>query len=111
MAAESAESVPIQVAADSDRRGGENRAADPEQGATDDQRHDDHRRVQVDGVAHHLRDQEVVLELLDADVENDGGEGRHREIERPIRIAGTAAIIGPMIGNHSSTPAIRAGPA
>ena len=34
--------------------------------------------MQVDGVAHHLRDEEVVLELLDDDVEDHGREGGHR---------------------------------
>ena len=43
-----------------------------------DERHDQHRGMQVDRVAHHLRHEDVVLELLDDDVEHDRREPGHR---------------------------------
>ena len=61
---EAMEAIPVEIAAGGDRRRGEDGAADAEERATDHERHDHDRRVELHGVAHHLRHEDVVLELL-----------------------------------------------
>ena len=62
--------------------------------------------MELDGVALDLRHEEVVLELLDEEVEEERGDDRPGLAVAARRTAGTAEMIGPMIGTSSSTPAM-----
>ena len=73
-ALEPAEPVSVEVAPERDHRRGEDRAPQPEQRGAHDEGQDDHRRVEVDRVAHDLGHEQVVLELLDDRVQGDRGQ-------------------------------------
>ena len=72
--------APEQVAHDVARGGrdgqGQDRPEQPGQGAADDDREDDRGRMELDRVALDLGHEQVVLELLDEGVQDEGGDDR-----------------------------------
>ena len=83
-ASEAALYVPEQLSDDRRGRDGHDHADEPPHGSEDDQQHDHHRRVDVHGVPLDPRDEQVVLQLLDDDVDEDHGKqevGRGRQHE------------------------------
>ena len=88
-------------------RQGEDRPEQPGDRAADDEREHHDARVQLDRVALDLRDEHVVLDLLDdACTARRAAIAASRPAVRARSTAGIAAMIGPMIGSSSRTPAI-----
>ena len=101
------EQVADDVAARGRDRQGQDRSEQARQRTADDDREDDGGRVELGRVALDLRDQEVVLDLLDQRVQDERGDDRLDARPSPrCSTAGMAEMIGPMIGTSSRTPAI-----
>ena len=105
--AQSAEEVAHDVAEGGRHGQGQDRPEQAGQRPADDDREDDDRRVELDGVALDLRDEEVVLDLLD---ERGTGARAAMTATGPAvaarSTAGIAEMIGPMIGTSSRRPAM-----
>src|SRR6478736_6382006 len=75
---EAAEEVPHDVTERGRDGQSQDRAQQPRQRPADDDREDDRRRVKLDGIALDLRHEDGVLDLLDEEVQEQGGDDRHR---------------------------------
>src|SRR4051794_27014432 len=75
---QSAEQVTDHVAERGGDRKSEDRPEQPRKGAADDDREDDRCRVELHRIALDLRDEEVVLDLLDEEVQQQRGKDGHR---------------------------------